>query len=57
MKPPPKRDPNAKKIAEEPKEAEPTTLEVKPEQEETFRKILKSDDFTKLLKFFEEINL
>jgi len=44
-------------MIEEVKQEEPTTLELKPDQEAIFKKNLKSDDFTKLLKFFEEINL
>jgi len=58
VKPPPKRDPNAR-VQDEKKEQpeEPDTLELKPEAEEAFKKVISPEDFVKLLKFIEEINL
>jgi len=57
VKPPPKRDPNAKLQEEKKPEPEPESLELKPEAEAALRKVLSPDDFVKLLKFLEEVNL
>lgn len=56
MKPAPRRDPNAKTAVEEKKVEEPTTVTLKPEQEEAFRQILNEQDFKSFLRFIEEVN-
>jgi len=57
VKPPPKRDPNAR-VQEEKKEPEEfEEIVLKPEAEAVFKKTISPDDFLKLLKFIEEVNL
>ncbi len=53
---PPKRDPKAVKV-EEVKPNEPEKIELTQEQEEVFKRTLNGNDFTKFLKFIDEINL
>lgn len=56
VKPPPRRDPNAK-MEEEKKPEEPSTITLTTEQEDAFRKTLSAEDYKKLIRFIEEVNL